>query len=80
MDGTSCGAAAKPRQDGADQQTTGSNRAELEDKTPAELSVDHSGVGQCCSPHNALAMNRAADAGRQRQKFVIAASTSMMWS
>jgi hypothetical protein len=80
MNGTGCGAAMKPRQHGADQQTPGSGCADLEDKAAVELSVDHSGVGQCCSPHNALAMNRAADAGRQRQKFVIAASTSMMWS
>jgi hypothetical protein len=52
MNGTSCRAAAKPRQHGADQQTPGSGCADLEDKAAAELPLDHSGFGQG-GPHNA---------------------------
>jgi hypothetical protein len=76
-----CGAGAKPRQAGANQQPPGSSCADLEDKAAAELPRDHSGVGQGAPPHNAAVRSIALRTqAPQRQMLVIAASKSTMWS
>jgi hypothetical protein len=66
MNGTDCGAAAKPWQDGADQQTTGSSCADLEDKTPTDLPLDHSGRWSMrpSSQRAAMALRTQARSGK----------------